>query len=216
MEGERGIGRGSYIWGRSVHNIRIERAWADVTRGFGSKWKIFFQELEAECELDIDSPDHIWLLHFLFLDAVNRDALQWAETWNAHTIQLRGQRNRSPHDLFFFGMAEHGLRGVTPYEPMDEDIEDPAAYGIDWEAHDDRHIMAHHDRHNLPDQPAQQARPFGNTQPDQLSCVEVNAPNCPLTDPKLQFLCNELNSIDFGNSNSMEVRRDIWRHAIRI
>ncbi|KAG1856404.1 hypothetical protein DFJ58DRAFT_659478, partial [Suillus subalutaceus] len=31
----------------SVHNIRIERLWVDFTQGIGSKWKSFFQDLEA-------------------------------------------------------------------------------------------------------------------------------------------------------------------------
>ncbi|KAI0371588.1 hypothetical protein BV20DRAFT_1051599 [Pilatotrama ljubarskyi] len=76
MEEVRGLGRGSYIWGRSVHNIRIERLWVDVTSGFGSKWKEFFHQLEAQHGLNVDNDAHVWLLHHLFLEAINRDAEQ--------------------------------------------------------------------------------------------------------------------------------------------
>ncbi|KAJ6552901.1 hypothetical protein B0H19DRAFT_899411, partial [Mycena capillaripes] len=34
-----------------VHNIRIERLWCDVTRGFGRKWSNFFHSLELSCDL---------------------------------------------------------------------------------------------------------------------------------------------------------------------
>ncbi|THH19575.1 hypothetical protein EW146_g1603 [Bondarzewia mesenterica] len=75
MEQNRGTGRGSYIWGQSVHNTRIEHLWYDVTQGFGQKWKNFFLELEHHYGLDLDRSAHIWLLHHLFLATVNEDAL---------------------------------------------------------------------------------------------------------------------------------------------
>ncbi|KAJ7256016.1 hypothetical protein C8J57DRAFT_1437049 [Mycena rebaudengoi] len=33
-----GIRRGSYIWGRRVHNIRIEHLWVDITVQLGATW----------------------------------------------------------------------------------------------------------------------------------------------------------------------------------
>ena len=51
---------------RSVHNIRIEWLWVNVTSGFGRKWKTFFQDLELHDGLNPDSDAHIWLLHHLF------------------------------------------------------------------------------------------------------------------------------------------------------
>ncbi|KAJ7094476.1 hypothetical protein B0H15DRAFT_737069, partial [Mycena belliarum] len=43
---QQGYRRGSYIYGRSVHNTRIERLWLDWTQGVGLKWYDFFMSLE--------------------------------------------------------------------------------------------------------------------------------------------------------------------------
>ena len=121
MELMRGEGRGSYIWGRfvllsslpwavhtvtpyllrsifsSVHNIRIERLWFDVTKQLGAKWADFFQDLELRHGLDINNPHHIWLLHTLFLEMLNDEIEFFIDNWNNHRLQIRGQRSRSPH-----------------------------------------------------------------------------------------------------------------------
>ena len=81
---------------------------------------------------DLDA--HIWLLHHLFLAAINQDADDWASTWNEHKIRLNDERTRSPRDLFFFGMIENGVRGfddVPAAHDDDEDIDDLDTYGID-------------------------------------------------------------------------------------
>lgn len=104
-----------------------------MTAGFGSKWKQFFQDLELHDGLMPDIEAHVWLLHHLFLPSINEDALEWAESWNQHTMTIRGERQRSPLDMFYFGMIEHGVRGFSEcQEPVDEQIDDPTSYGIDW------------------------------------------------------------------------------------
>ncbi|KAJ7842925.1 hypothetical protein B0H13DRAFT_1648655, partial [Mycena leptocephala] len=130
---------------RSVHNIRIERLWCDVTRGFGRKWSQFLHSLELGCELRPDLDAHIWLLHHLFLPAINQDAQDWSRVWNEHKIRLDNERTRSPRDLFFFGMIENGLRG---FEEGDDDLDDLDAYGVDWDDLNNADIMAHHAEFN--------------------------------------------------------------------
>ncbi|KAJ7185191.1 hypothetical protein C8R46DRAFT_817384, partial [Mycena filopes] len=133
METHRGPGRGSYIWGRSVHNTRIERLWYDVTHGFGQKWKNFFHDLEINHGLNPRSPGDIWLLHHLFLTSINEDALEWAEAWNSHKLQIKGERKRSPRDMFLFSMVQDGPRGISHMvEAVDEPVDDPSSYGVDW------------------------------------------------------------------------------------
>jgi hypothetical protein len=59
---------------RSVHNIRIERLWVDITSGFGKKWHDFFTVLESREGLNTNLDAHIWLIHHLFLQFINHDA----------------------------------------------------------------------------------------------------------------------------------------------
>ena len=93
---------------RSIHNIRIERLWCDVMQGFGAKWKQFFQDLEVHNGLIVDRNTHIWLLQHLFLAAINMDAEEWANTWNNHSLSFCGEHQRSPTDMYMFGMIQNG------------------------------------------------------------------------------------------------------------
>jgi hypothetical protein len=56
---------------RSVHNVRIERLWGDVTAQVGSSWADAFTDLELHHGLNINNENHIWLLHILFLPILN-------------------------------------------------------------------------------------------------------------------------------------------------
>ncbi|TCD60521.1 hypothetical protein EIP91_009938 [Steccherinum ochraceum] len=158
MDEVRGLGRGSYIWGRSVHNTRIERLWYDVTAKFGRKWKEFFRDLEANHGLNPTIPAHIWLLHHLFLLSIQQDADDFVLAWNSHKIQMRGERTQSPKEMFFFSLLQDGSRGIhlaNAPVPIDEPLApgEVEEYGVDWEAIDDANIMAHHREHNPQDNP---------------------------------------------------------------
>ncbi|KAI0706377.1 hypothetical protein C8Q76DRAFT_770901 [Earliella scabrosa] len=227
MEGRRGVDRGSYIWGTSVHNTRIERLWFDVTHGFGGKWKHFFLELEQGYGLDADCDAHIWLIHHLFLHAINQDAHEWQESWNAHRLRIRGERAASPRELFMFGMIEHGPRGLeqihAPPPVHEEPVSDLADYGVDWEVINDPRLMAHHREHNpvgadvnlSPSNSSSTPNPFATTStPQRLSEVTCDPPRCPLTAQQVSLL-NAHMALHFDlTTRDMLVRRQMWVAAL--
>ncbi|KAF7297059.1 hypothetical protein MIND_00938700 [Mycena indigotica] len=203
MEQFRGSGRGSYIFGRSVHNTRIERLWLDWTQGLGLKWYDFFMDLEQHYGLDVDEDLHMWLLHHLFLDAINAEATEWVKTWNFHIMQIRGEPNRSPADMFLFGLVEEGVRGLGI------DMPDLASYGVDHEAQRDLGIMNHFFDHN----PQERSELI----PDRLNAVVCESPQCPLPSHLASGLRQQLEMVRLEalNTPNMDVRKRLWEVGLR-
>ncbi|KXN83492.1 hypothetical protein AN958_01349, partial [Leucoagaricus sp. SymC.cos] len=128
METIHGPNRGSYLWGRSVHNTRIEHLWVDVKKGFVNKWQEFFLHLSTECGLVPEYPDHIWLLHHIFLDQINREAEEWRSMWNEHPLSIPGVGNDSPALMYALSPGLHGLQGWEL-----DDVEVERDYGVEHE-----------------------------------------------------------------------------------
>ncbi len=60
---ERGPGRGSFITGRRVHNLRF---WRDLFQGCIVLYYNLFHMMEEEGILDPDDSVHIFCLHYLY------------------------------------------------------------------------------------------------------------------------------------------------------
>ena len=170
-----------------------------MTEGFGRKWKDSFHTLEDRHGLDALDPSHIWLLHQLFLPAINRDALAWAEVWNSHKIQLEGERRSSPQQLFTRSSLTDGICGLPP---QDRDLEDYGSYGIDWEAMDDLRFAGG---------TGDDAEPEGGYNqpewPEWTNNVVCEPPNCPLDDEQAEELLGEFSAVRDAESMDMERRR---------
>jgi hypothetical protein len=198
-----------------VHNIRIERLWVDVTVGIGNKWYEFFSGLERHAELDINNDVHIWLLHLLFLEPINWELTKWAETWNSHTMSLRGMKNQSPSELFFFGMVEQGVRGGRLEEAA---VATPTLeeYGVDWANVHNASVTRHHRERNPGADSEDADVPANATRPRRFSRVDVPSAGSPLTTAQTQRLLTEVLQ-QHGDLRlaSMAVRRMAWSSALQ-
>jgi hypothetical protein len=198
---------------RSVHNIRIERLWVEVKRNIVTKWKPFFERLEAHHGLRVDSAAHLWLLHHLFLETLNNDIQQWAEHWNAHGMRLKREKDKVPRDMFIIGMRR---RGVDDTIARQEDaVENVEEFGIDWEGLPDVGGLVPDDEELVRQLQERGQNPFDDYAPDTLNEVPCEPPECPLTLDQVNGLESTLSArFNMSTSHDMDVYTDVWIRAL--
>lgn len=178
-------------------------------------------DLEIHHGLNPRNPMHIWLIHHLFLNAIRDDADMWVEAWNSHTMQLSGQRNASPREMFFFSLVEDGPRGLSGVRVNnaeenndDEVLADIEGYGVDWEGMADERLLEHF-RENHPDE-TDDTQPFRPDAPPRMNEVLCEAPNTPFSAEHVQWMDATLGTRVDLSTKDMNIRRLIWREALNL
>lgn len=199
---------------RSTHNVRIERLWLEVNRVIIHKWRSFFEQLEEHHGLNHDIPSHLWLLHHLFLPMLNRDLSRWVEHWNAHVIQLKNERNKSPQEIFFFGMLENQVPGILDVIHDGEREGSPEVENLDVGLDVMDMLEEMNDETIATEIRARTGNPFEDYVPTNFSVVRCEAPDCPLLPDQLEGLNSILRAEFDIRTTSMAVRQTIWRRAM--
>ncbi|KAK1989653.1 hypothetical protein LX36DRAFT_497281 [Colletotrichum falcatum] len=113
--------RDCWIFGKSIHNVKIESWWGQLCQASSAQWREYFGRLQAFGLFNPSSlTDRIALL-FIFMPLIRKDFTDFVNVWNNHRI--RSQKSRpnvvtgQPWQLYYHPDQESAQDCSYPYDP---------------------------------------------------------------------------------------------------
>ena len=104
--------KGSFLYGPSTRNQRIEAWWSILKRSTTSWWLNFFKDF-CEEGLDISLPHHIECVRFCFMALIQNDLDNTRHLWNNHRIRTVKNSESPPGRPNVLFYAPHLSDGVN-------------------------------------------------------------------------------------------------------
>jgi len=102
----------SWVYGRSVHNQKIESLWSQMIKQWEARWQEIFQSIEWADEWALDNPRQRKALLFVYMPILRQEIAQWHRDHNVYPMRsntLSRLPSGPPEDNFMLSDQDFGV-----------------------------------------------------------------------------------------------------------